>query len=390
MKGRKRALAQMGGRVRCGGDPEVAAVLSRAWRRASEDDGDQVTHGFHTWPARMHFAIARTVLMAFDSATVLDPFSGGATVPIEAMLAGRRCIGVDLDPLAALLGDVKTQKRTPEEIGRFLGTASTVADASETRVRERVPIFADLPAEERQWYAPHVLKELGGLLAEIRAVEDRRDRRALGMVFSSIVVKVSKQRSDTSQEEAPTRIRKGLSTEIFLRKAQELGARWSELAEAAKGPAPTFHTGDARALRKVIGRRSVDLILTSPPYGGTYDYATHHARRAAWLGLNATGLKRSEIGARRRLSRRTGRETWDAEVAAMLASMADVLDREGRIVLVMGDGEVARRRVELMPQLGRLAPRAGLDLIASASQPRRNWGGSGDREEHLVVLARSR
>jgi hypothetical protein len=38
---------------------------------------------------------------------VLDPFSGRGTTALEACLAGRVGLGVDLNPLAALLTDVK-------------------------------------------------------------------------------------------------------------------------------------------------------------------------------------------------------------------------------------------------------------------------------------------
>ena len=38
---------------------------------------------------------------------VVDPFSGRGTTALEACLAGRVGIGVDLNPLAALLTDVK-------------------------------------------------------------------------------------------------------------------------------------------------------------------------------------------------------------------------------------------------------------------------------------------
>ena len=78
---------------------------------------------------------------------------------------------------------------------------------------------------------------------------------------------------------AKKRIRKGLSTELFLRKAQELSERWAALNEVAEGPPPLLFEGDARSLPRILGSKRMDLILTSPPYGGTYDYAAHHARR---------------------------------------------------------------------------------------------------------------
>lgn len=382
----RRALSQIGGRVRTRGDEALAAMLKGAWERAGREDPDTLTHGFHSWPARMHWALARSVFQGTGARSVLDPFCGGGTVLVEARVAGARAVGVDLSPLAVRLCDVKCDARPPGPRERFLEAAEQVAAASEARVRGRVPIHVDLPARELRWYAPHVLKELGGLLEELRAVEPFADRRALAMVLSSIVVKVSRQRADTAERTAEKRIRKGLATELFSRKARELAERWAALHGAAKGPPPKLFEGDARRSPRMLKRRRVELILTSPPYGGTYDYAAHHARRIAWLGLDDRALRRHEIGARRKLSRREGAARWEREVSGMLAAMRAVLRDDGLAVLVMGDAELGGRRVAAPAQLARLAPRHGLALAATASQPRRDFRGGRPREEHLIAL----
>lgn len=385
----RRSLDNRGGRTRIGGDEALARRLEAAWKRAEREDPDVLTHGFHSWPGRMHWVIAREVLAMFEGRVVLDPFCGGGTVLVEARVAGRRSIGVDLNPLARLVAEVRCDARSEEARGRFLESARAVAAASEARVRGRVPIRVDLHRKEVAFYAPHVLKELGGLREEILAVEPEADRRALLVVFSSILVKVSKQRADTSQDKAERRIRKGLSTELFLRKAEELCARWAQLAEVAEGPAPRLLEGDALRLRRLLKSRRADLIVTSPPYGGTYDYAWHHARRIAFLGLDDKKLRRFEMGARRDLERGPrGAERWERQVGYMLRAMLDVLRPEGRIVLVIGDAQLGRDRVEVPAQLMRLGPQLGLRIEAIASQQRRDHKGGRPREEHLVVLCR--
>lgn len=386
----RRSLKNVRGRVRARGDAKVADVLAGAWRRAASEEPDGLTHGFHSWPARMHPAIAREVLAAFDGRVVLDPFCGGGTVLVEARVAGRRGVGVDLNPLAVRVADVRCDARPAPSRAAFVATARAVAAASEARVRGRVPIQVKLPREEIAFYAPHVLKELGGLRAEISEVADDRDRRALAMVLSAILVKVSKQRADTSRDAQERRIRKGLSTELFLRKAEELSGRWAELASRAKAPPPLLIEGDARRLPRLMRARRADLIVTSPPYGGTYDYAEHHARRIAFLELDDRKLRRFELGARRDLSRSpAGSGRWDRQVDAMLEAMVAVLQPRGRIVLVMGDAQVGADRVEVPSQLARLAPARGLRIEAVASQERPDWRGGRAREEHVVSLVRA-
>jgi len=389
---RKRPLTHVGGAVETTGDAEAAKLLAEALSNVANVDRDELTHGFHTYPARMHPGIARSVVQSFSDTgeTILDPFVGSGTVAIEAMIAGNRAIGADLSPLALRVAEVKTQLRREGGRARFESIAKEIAERSEARVRARVDARAKLPPGEAKHWSGHTLKELAGLFEEIQAITDEQDRRALEMVFSAIVVKASLQLSDAAEDEAPRRIRKGLPTEFFLRKAIELVERWEVLSEAApeRSIRPLFFEADARRLPQILPPRiRADLILGSPPYGGTYDYVDHHARRYGWLGIDPRRLERNEVGARRRLRGEDGLRRWDREVADLLSSMAAVRTREkAPIILLMGDGQIGRRRVPADVQVARLSARAKLSVVATASQERPDFSGGEPRREHLILL----
>ena len=394
-EGRRRALTSVGGPTRHGGQDKVAKVLARALASVDGVEPDALTHGFHSYPARMHYMVARTLLASWGEPDmrVLDPFCGSGTVLIEARRAGLAAVGVDLNPVACRLAAVKVDRRGKAGIDRFEARARAVVEASLQRVSERVASRAPLSAEERQWYPPHVLRELAGLHTEIMAVDDQADREALRVVMSAIAVKFSKQRADTSDERVDLRIGKGAPTKFFGRKAEELAERWRALAEevVAKSPRATVLEGDVRELSEVVGRRGpFQLVLTSPPYGGTYDYVEHHARRYPWLGVSAKAMRHRELGARSHLEKGKGAKArWNEEVTEMLRAMAAVLDRGGRIVLLVGDGHVGGARIEAVPQLQQLASSAGLQVAAWASQPRPDFAGGPMRAEHLVALTRA-
>ena len=376
----------------------LVAAFEAASETPQNDLRESLTHGFHAFPARMHPAIARVLLRELSigpSSRVLDPFCGSGTVLIEGMLAGWKSLGSDLDPLALRLARVKTERRDLRSRERFLDELERVGDASTKRVRERVDTRADLSASERQWYEIHTLKELAGILAEIREVRDGRDRRALEMVFSAIVVKFSQQRAETAERPTDKRIRKGLPTEFFMRKGNELADRWALLADALPehSHAPRLVLSDARVLPHTLaGEFRCDLILTSPPYGGTYDYLHHHARRHAWLGIQSKALREGEIGARRHLSPdeplrgEQPRARWDRELSAALVALRELMRPEATMVLLIGDAEIGRERVPADQQLERLAGPAELEVVAVASQSRPDWRGGLPRREHLVAL----
>jgi hypothetical protein len=391
---RRASLGASGGAVTSTGDAEAARVLA-AIVQAGSGDGGTLTHGFHTYPARMHPGLARAAIamLSATGARVLDPFCGSGTVLVEAMVLGRAATGVDLSPLALRIAEVHCALRGDVARARFAAALEHVAQVSLERVRARVPARAPLSARERSFYEPHVLIELAGLREEIARVQSEADRRALEVVFSSLLVKFSRQRADTSEEHAGKRIRKGLASEFFARKGHELVQRWAALSAAVPPGTPPakLQLGDARELPSLLGRGAFELVLTSPPYGGTYDYHAHHARRYGWLGIDARAFESGEIGARRRLSAPGDGavQRWDAELAACLRAIAKVGAPDARIALWIGDAQVGGVRVDAAQQLARLSSRAGLRVIASAAQTRADFTGRAARREHLILLSKA-
>jgi hypothetical protein len=390
VKKERRSLSQHGGELRLGGNREAAEALAAAFTRAARESPDRFTHAFHSYPARMHPSLAAEVFARFadPGELVLDPFAGSGTVPIEAMIAGLPSIGVDRSPLAVRLSRVKARVRGREERALLEATLGEIARRSEERVRARVAVRAPLSREEASFYEGHVLKELAGLREEIFACTDEGPVRELMlMVFSAIVLKFSRQESETREEVAPRRLRKGLVTEFFERKGLETVERSAALAAAVPrgAPAPRFHEGNALALDRVLGRERADLIFTSPPYGGVYDYRDHHARRYPWLGIDPAAISRDELGARRRHRELDDLARWDDEVGAMLDAFARALTGEGRVVLMMGDALIGGELVPAERQIAALSRSVGLVPVAHASESRPAFRGA-PREEHLIYL----
>jgi hypothetical protein len=52
----------------------------------------------------------------------------------------------------------------------------------------------------------------------------------------------------------------------------------------------------------------------------------------------------------------------------------------------MGDGQIGKTRIDADVQVGALAGRAGLRLVASADQARVDWRGGRPRREHILLL----
>jgi DNA modification methylase len=356
----RRSLDYTGGPTLVAGDPELSQLLAHALD-TGELDRDRLTHGFHTYPARMHWATAARIIdaLAPENGHVVDPFCGSGTVLIEARVAGRASTGIDLNPLAVRLSKLKSEPMPRPLLEELALLGSDLRERSEQRVQARDPVRAKLPREELAWYDTHVLKEMAGLLEEIEQVEHGRLREACLLVFSSLVVKFSRQRSDTSEHAVERRLRKGLVSEFFERKTYELCERLAALEAECQGPRPRIVEGDARDVGRMVPGRA-DLILTSPPYGGTYDYVAHHQRRFAWLGLDPKRFAASEIGARRH-GDHAGR--FEQELLEVMSTCAEALRPGALLVMLMGDARTGGEDMSADELVAELADEAGLEPL---------------------------
>jgi SAM-dependent methyltransferase len=344
---------------------------------------------------------AASLVNAFsaESATLLDPFCGSGTVLVEAMIAGRRVVGVDLNPLAVRLARMKTNPRDAPSREAIVATALAVAAFADGRRERRAGATHRYPSEDVVSFDPHVLLELDSLRTGIaeRAKDDAYVRDALELVLSSILVKVSRRTSDTSATAAPRRIAAGFAARLFGRKAAELARRLAELAELvpSDAPPPRVDFDDAARLRTVAAS-TVDAVVTSPPYVATYDYVVHHGLRMRWLGLDSRGLAAGEMGARRRyaaLEPRAAREAWMHELAAALGALSRVCRKGGRVALVLGDSAVGSEALRADAMIASVAPGAGFTLVARATQRRPHFHGPTarafreiPRAEHAIAL----
>lgn len=373
--------------MRTSGDRELAELLADALLGARRD-ADRWTHGFHVYPARMHPEIAARLCQRFvaKDATVLDPFCGSGTVLVEAMAAGARSIGVDLNPLALRLAALKCTRTDASTREGLLAVSREVVERTLAGVRARVDVRAPLSATMRRNWDAHVLRELAVLHRELGTVGDPFAREVLTLVFSAIVVKFSRQRADTSADAVQRNIGKSVPTRFFGRKTEELVRKLAELAAALppRTHAPRLVLGDAREL--AVGEASVDVVITSPPYVGTYDYVDHHALRWPWLGIDPAPLVKGEIGARRDATTPGGAARWQRDLTRVLTKIATALRNDGLALWLAGDGEIDGRRIPADAQLRELAPAIGLEPIAVASQRRVDWRGGAPREEHLIAL----
>lgn len=170
-----------------------------------------LTHGLHPYPAKYIPQLPQALIqtLSYPNETVADIFCGSGTTLVESMVLGRNTIGIDANPLACLISKAKTTKFVEgDEEELYLLVDRAQALANEVSVQgEGGSLFgseafysqASRPTHEAIsfWFEPFVVEELAEILAWCQALSSATSRNVALTAFSSIVVRVSRQDSDT-------------------------------------------------------------------------------------------------------------------------------------------------------------------------------------------------
>lgn len=277
--------------------------------------GSKLTHYLFRFPAKFHPPVVAALFKRFTAPgdLVLDPFVGSGTALMEGVLLDRRCIGIDVDPVAVAVSRAKTRRYDVEDVrrmgGRLLGALEPLDRGAEEY--ERLA-FDDLSAEElvatlvreqlwvpaipnlEHWFRRYVIVDLARIHRQIvRRRGDRQSRELLLLLFGSIIRNASNADPvPVSGLEVTSHMlrleKKGRVVDPYAltRKTIRRGLAAVEAWSAALGDrnAPLVLEADATADVEELPPR-VDAVITSPPYHNAVDYYRRHQLEMFWLGL---------------------------------------------------------------------------------------------------------
>ncbi len=278
---------------------------------------------------------------------VLDPFSGRGTTALEACIAQRVGVGVDLNPLAALLTDVKVAPPSHAE------TLARI-DALE-RSYVPAPVGERAPPEIRMLFEESVTLPQLLHLKDRLDVGDPVDRFLLASlagilhghhtrdVVSSRCLSVSMPNTFSMSPAYLERYirEKGLVRPPFNAFEKLRGRMAHEFAEGTPARRGRGVRGDARRLSEVIAPGSVKLIVTSPPYLNVVRYGKFNWIRLWLLGESVSdvdaSLRVEQTDRRLALSDRHRFKGYCDFLEGSLRECAKVLRDDGVCAVTIGD-----------------------------------------------------
>jgi site-specific DNA-methyltransferase (cytosine-N4-specific) len=304
-------------------------------------DTQEHLHSIHPYPARFIPQIPRLAIRRYakPGQRVLDPFAGGGTTLLEAALAGCPSVGVDNNAVAHLVAVAKTQRYQPKDVRALYALGRRIDGESLDAVRPAIPDYTN----RDYWFSGAALEDLGRLRAVIDGLPVRPRRFALA-VFSAIVLRASRQDSDTRYARIERNYVPGSASRWFASKLSKALTRLDAVRELLVAPVEC-HLGDSREL-DFIDHNSIDLLVTSPPYLNAYDYHKYHRHRLHWIDGDVAMARDREIGKHDTYTRPRARpEPYFENLGQCMNEWARVL-RPGAVALVVvGDAIVGGQPV---------------------------------------------
>jgi site-specific DNA-methyltransferase (cytosine-N4-specific) len=337
------------------------------------------THGIHPYPAKYIPQIPASLIQELSEPgeRVADIFCGSGTTLVEALSLGRNAVGVDANPLACLISEVKTSRLSTEEkrsledvVTRAKALASEIGVTTTGLFTNQPSFISTAPRPQSEalafWFEPFVVEELAEALAWCDALPTETSNKVARVALSAIIVAVSKQDSDTRYVRRDKNIPPGETLRRFAR----------SLASTVEAISGFNHTLDPE-LRSEVHRASlltrpdigmVDLVVCSPPYPNAYSYHLYHRTRMEWLGMDQPKFKKEEIGSHRKYSSPSKNgatiETFRSEMDIIFDWLRSHLREKRYACFVVGNSTIRGESVDNAKLLADVAAARGFREVA--------------------------
>ncbi len=222
---------------------------------------------------------------------VLDPFMGSGTILIEGLVRNLNVIGIDINPLSYLTVLSKTQRYARKTLIEKKNQLLQRIDVAKTTSIETVS-FDGIT----KWYTRAVVEALSKIRECILQEPDLKYRRLFWVTFAEIAKQADNARTSTFKLHIKlAEVISESDYDCFDNFIEKLNANVNAVIDfkGLRGAETSrLYYGDTRSLlpdRRRFPENSVDLIITSPPYGDnatTITYGQYSVLPLRWIPLS--------------------------------------------------------------------------------------------------------
>lgn len=275
----------------------------------TDADTQYLTHNIHRYSGKFIPQIPRKAieLLTEPNDLILDSYMGSGTTLLEAMLSGRNSVGVDLNPLAALISKVKTtiisQNDVKEIYNELLPFTAYLASSdqfslmskpfNEGKINKQVKNndWRLTDAWHRKWYQVDVLEQLVQIYSCIEIIKNEKAKNIALVAFSDILRKSSNASSKYPNVMFDKNAKKkSPPAKHFLESLNFVMDNVFALSNTIFNKYYTPNIIMQNNLNLTIDSESIDAIISHPPYIAAIPYAEYGSLSLTWLGFDCKKL----------------------------------------------------------------------------------------------------
>jgi len=361
-------------------------------------------NSLHWYPAPFIPQIPAILIRALTEKgeTILDPFAGVGVALIEAAKLKRKFIGVDINPYAVNIMKAKFCALSIANKEWLLSIEEDMKSLPNVDCIEEYCKKYGIDKEVFKWFEKKTLQELCSLHQYVLSESNEENKLLKKALFSSILQKCCSQREHYTYVTDgcyPKKLIYINAINLFLKQAElvttaaEIFRRQYKILHDEEWTSPDgfILRGDARNL-DFLKDKSVDMVITSPPYLGVNDYI--RSMRLTWLFFPEKGIKKAidaEIGARRKRHRKYAYEEYLRDMDMCFSEISRVLKPGGFLCLTLGKsrGRVCKGNVveEILNLLYKYKYKIGMKVSRKIKFRRIQVPGVGSEE--VIILNRA-
>jgi len=255
-----------------------------------------ITHGYYTYPAKFIPQLAARIIKgnSQECDIVIDPFMGSGTTVIEAIVNNRIGIGVDINEIAVLLAKVKS---TPIKNELLINEFSNLTFKLNYKLNGdfkneliKANEYIKLPERVNYWFKPHIKNKLLIILFNILKIENKDIQDFFLIAFAQILKSCSiwlqksvKPTRDFNKKEIDPFYKFEWQAKRMIKKHKDFNNILSKKIKYDIDKYRIVKNSDARNLP--CEDEKATLIVTSPPYVTSYEYADLHQLPSLWFGF---------------------------------------------------------------------------------------------------------
>ena len=253
------------------------------WNNSNEHE--LIMHSIHSYPAKFPAFIAQKAFSYAESEgvnidSVGDIFCGCGTVALESKLHEKSFWGCDINPVAVLIAKTKSNTYKTEELNYFY---HSIYDFYFKNINLIVN-YKDANERIKYWFTENSYKELYILKQSILSctLEDE-NREAFLCLFSSILKNSSKWLTKSIKPQIDPNKNEEDIWELFAKQYERFLNAVNQINNVTQNSIKKRVKIQNKNFLKVKKTPSLDLIISSPPYVTSYEYADLHQLSSLWL-----------------------------------------------------------------------------------------------------------